>query len=69
MKKYKVTGIFSFREHHPGQTFVANLDPDSEKRALERGNIEIIFSYDHTIEPSKIRRPALVASRVRNPKG
>ena len=40
--KYKVTGPVAFDEHPPGEEFEAELDPDLEERALERGSIEIV---------------------------
>src|SRR4029077_11166479 len=39
---YKVTGPTAFMDHQPGETFEADLDPDLEERALERGSIEVV---------------------------
>jgi hypothetical protein len=36
---YTVTGSTPFDDHQPGETFEADLDPDLEERALERGSI------------------------------
>jgi hypothetical protein len=36
---YTVTGSTAFDDHQPGETFEADLDPDLEERALERGSI------------------------------
>ena len=37
--KYKVTGPVAFNVVQPGEEFEAELDPDLEARALERGSI------------------------------
>jgi hypothetical protein len=39
---YKVTGSTPFGNHQPGETFEAELDPELEQRALERGAIEVV---------------------------
>ena len=39
---YKVTGPVPFDVYQPGETFEAELDPELEERALERGSIEIV---------------------------
>jgi hypothetical protein len=39
---YKVTGPVPFDVYQPGETFEAELDPELEQRALERGSIEIV---------------------------
>ena len=36
---YTVTGSTAFDDHQPGETFEADLDPELEERALERGSI------------------------------
>jgi hypothetical protein len=38
---YKVTGTTAYMGHQPGETFEAELDPDAEQRALERGSIQV----------------------------
>lgn len=40
MTSYKVTGATAFMGHRPGQQFEADLDPQLERRALERGSIK-----------------------------
>ena len=42
MKKYLVTGPRKYRWHAPGSTFEARLDPDAERRAIERGSIRVL---------------------------
>lgn len=39
-----------YRGHAPGEQFVANLEPDVEKRALALGAIEIVASQRESIE-------------------
>jgi len=42
MTRYLVTGPTAYAGHQPGEEFTATLDPGAERRALERGNIEIV---------------------------
>jgi hypothetical protein len=39
---YKVTGSTAYQGHPPGEEFTAELDEAAERRALERGSIEIV---------------------------
>ena len=39
---YKVTGSTGFAGHKPGEEFDAELDPELERRAKERGSIRVI---------------------------
>ena len=57
MSVYRVTGIFKYRGHLPGEVFIANLDPKEEERAELRGNIEILQRGRITIEPHRVRPP------------
>jgi len=41
-KRYLVTGTRRYRWHEPGTTFEARLDPDAERRAIERGSIRVL---------------------------
>ncbi len=41
-KRYRVTGKRQYRWHAPGTVFEAKLDPDAERRAIERGSIEVL---------------------------
>ena len=45
---YTVTGSTPFDDHQPGETFEAELDPELEERALERGSIT-----KGTVKPKK----------------
>ena len=42
MTTYKVTGSTTFAGHPPGEEFDAELDPDQERRAKERGSIRVV---------------------------
>ena len=57
MTVYLVTGITSYREHKPGETFEASLPPDVEARALRRGAIEILERSTPRIQPGRWRLP------------
>ncbi len=41
-KLYLVTGKRKYRWHDPGSTFEAKLDPEAERRAVERGSIKVL---------------------------
>lgn len=45
-KRYLVTGKRRYRNHDPGAVFEARLDPDAERRAIERGNIRVLEVID-----------------------
>lgn len=40
MTSYKVTGATAYKGHQPGEEFEAELAPDEERRAVERGSIK-----------------------------
>ena len=44
MTTYKVTAATGFGDHKEGDEFEAELDPEQEQRAIERGSIEIVKS-------------------------
>jgi len=48
-KRYLVTGPRKYRWHIPGSTFEARLDPDAERRAIERGSIRVLEVVDSHI--------------------
>ena len=50
-KRYLVTGTRQYRCHKPGTEFEAQLDPDAERRAIERGTIRVL----------EVSRPSLKA--------
>ena len=41
-KRYLVTGKRKYRWHQPGTVFEARLEPDAERRAIERGSIQVL---------------------------
>lgn len=41
MTKYRVTGPVPYAGHQPGEEFEAELPEDVERRALERGSLEV----------------------------
>lgn len=70
MTRYLVTGRRQYRWHKPGTVFEATLDPDAERRAIERGSIRILEVVTPKLEngsytlPDAPTRDALSASRV-----
>lgn len=49
-KRYLVTGKRQYRWHAPGTVFEAQLDPDAEQRAIERGSIRVLEEIDIKVE-------------------
>jgi hypothetical protein len=43
---YKVTAATGFRGHAEGEEFEAELSPDEERRAKQRGSIRVVKSGD-----------------------
>jgi hypothetical protein len=43
---YKVVGTTYFRGHAPGEEFQADLEPEQERRAKERGQIRVVKRAD-----------------------
>jgi hypothetical protein len=39
---YKVTGQTAYRGHKPGEEFEAEIAPEAERRAKERGSIRVL---------------------------
>ncbi len=57
MSVYKVTGSSEFRGHQPGETFEAQLPEGMERRALRRGNIELVERSTPALVPGSYRLP------------
>ena len=57
MSTYQVTGRLKFREHAPGQIFIARLDPVLERRAIARGNIKLLDRNTPTLQPGSYKLP------------
>lgn len=54
---YRVTGKRPYLDQKPGTVFVATLDPEAERRAVSRGDIEIIDRSPPTIDKTRVRLP------------
>lgn len=57
MTVYKVIGPLRYREHETGETFVADLPPDVEERALMSGAIVVISREQTTVDLASARPP------------
>ncbi len=57
MSVYKVKGPLRYREHRPGETFIAELPPDVETRAVKAGAIEIVHRGPLTVNLAGCRPP------------
>lgn len=57
MSVYRVTGRWRYREHAPGETFEATLEPDAERRAVTHGVIEVIEHSHPGIRPGSYFLP------------
>lgn len=51
MSVYRVIGQHRYREHDPGATFEALLEPDAEERALRHGVLELVERSDPGLRP------------------
>ncbi len=56
-KRYLVTGRRQYRWHKPGTTFEAKLDPDAERRAIERGSIRVLAIIRSDVEDGSYQLP------------
>lgn len=56
-KRYLVTGKRKYRWHDPGTTFEARLDPDAERRAIERGSIRVLEMIQPDLEEGSFVLP------------
>lgn len=56
-KRYLVTGRRQYRWHKPGTVFEANLDPDAERRAIERGSIRVLEVVTPSLRRGSYRLP------------
>jgi len=52
-----VAGSWPYREHKPGSTFEASLDPAVEERALASGAIRLLERRTPSIQPGTYRLP------------
>lgn len=58
MSTYLVTGRTAYREHTIGSTFDADLDPAAERRAIQRGAIQLVERSTTSLRPGSYRLPA-----------
>lgn len=56
--RYEVLGGFDFRGHPQGAVFTARLDPNQERRAIERGAIRLLERLVPTITSDNLTLPA-----------
>lgn len=57
MTVYLVTGKLAYRLHKHGETFEADLTPDEERRAVERGAIAVIERRPTELQEGSFRPP------------
>ena len=57
MSEYLVTGQLRYREHEPGERFIADLDRDEEARAVRHGAIKVISRAPLTVNLANTRPP------------
>jgi hypothetical protein len=55
---YRVTGRRAYRGHQPGQTFEANLQRNAERRAIVRGDIQLLKRVTPSLRHGSFRLPA-----------
>jgi hypothetical protein len=54
---YRVVGRRNYRDHKPGEEFEARLDRQAERRALTRGDIELLGRITPELQPGSYRFP------------
>lgn len=57
MSVYRVIGLTRYRDHRPGSTFEAELDPSAEQRAIARGSIALVDRATTAIQPGSYTLP------------
>ena len=55
--RYRVIGRLAFSGYEPGQVFTTVLDPGVERRAMLRGNIQLLERVNPTL-PDGYKLPA-----------
>jgi len=55
--RYMVKGSMGYRGHQPGQEFVASLDVNVERRAVDRGSIVLLERVTPQIREGSYRLP------------
>jgi hypothetical protein len=54
---YRVTGRRQYRGHEPGTTFHARLEREAERRAIERGDIELLERIEPALSAGSFKLP------------
>lgn len=54
---YVVTGRRRYRGHEPGEEFEAYIAPNAERRAVDRGDIQLLRRITPGIQPGSYRLP------------
>lgn len=54
---YEVTARRGYRGHNPGEVFEAVLDPAAERRAIWRGDIQLIQRVTPSVQPGSYQLP------------
>lgn len=57
MKEYAVVGTTRFNGFHPGDSFVDELDPGLEARAIRRGEIKVVRVLKDTLDLTRVSMP------------
>ena len=64
---YRVTGRRNYRGHEPGSEFEARLDRNAERRAVIRGDIELLERVTPELRPGSFTFPqGWLPSRTRS---
>jgi hypothetical protein len=54
---YLVSGNRDYRGNRPGEQFVARLDANAERRAIDRGDIVLLERVVPALQPGSFRLP------------
>ena len=54
---YQVIGRREYRGHKTGDTFVARLDMNAARRAIDRGDIRLLEEVQVAIDPGRLVLP------------
>jgi hypothetical protein len=54
---YRVTGRREYRGHKPGSEFEASLERGAERRAIARGDIELVAVVEPALQPGSFTFP------------
>jgi len=54
---YRVSGKREYRGNRPGEQFVARIDANAERRAIDRGDIVLLERVIPALQPGSYRLP------------